>query len=335
MRQVDPEQMSLFEMGPDMAKIRKIFGELKQATRSKATLAAYGSDWKSFEAWCRSANRESLPATSETIALYVTAKLADDHSLAISTVERHVAAVAFKHRLAGMEKPDRREARAVLDGARRHRKEFPKQRAALSPEQLKKICNLLVRDTAHGSMKAALERAVLTLGFATGLRRSNLVALDLSDVRFVARKGMVVTVRSSKTDQVGKGQTLRVFRGVREATCPVRALQKWLSVRGQEKGPLFVIVSGTRWGGEILNMQRIAGERINQIVKAGLHRIGESRENYGAHSLRAGFVTTAQIEGASPLAIMEYTGHRTVEMVNRYLRPTDVFPSRSPLGRAV
>lgn len=333
MREVDVEQLRLFETGPDMAKIRHFVGEMKQATRAKGTLVAYASDWRHYEAWCAAAGKTCIPAAADTIALYVADRLSNS-KLSISTMERQVAAIAYYHRLRGLPNPDREEARAVIAGARRRRKEVPKQRTALTAEHLRKICEKLMLEAKGGSMVAARNRAILTLGFSTGLRRSNLRLLDVSDVRFIPRKGLVVSVRYSKTDQEGRGQLLRVYRGVRESTCPARSLQTWLDARGDWEGALFVTVQKNRWGGETMIRRRIHGEQINQIVKRGLRSIGKSDENFGAHSLRAGFVTTAHLQRTNTLEIMQYTGHRTVEMVNRYLRPLD-FPSRSPLGRAI
>lgn len=335
MRQAEVEQLTLFEVGPDMAKIRRFLADMKHATRSKSTVRAYDWDWQSFEKWCAKTGRCSLPANPETVALYVAARLSDP-DVAVSTIQRQLAAIAFKHKAADQPVPDRKEARAVLNGVRRDRKEAPRQRAALTPEQLHKICKKLASRAAKGSILAARNRAVMTLGFATGLRRSNLSSLNLCDVEFVRRKGLILHIRSSKTDQEGQGQKLWVLRGYRDVTCPVRALQSWIDVRGSQDGPLFFAVEGrSRWGGEQLHHRRMHHEAVNQVVKACVSMIGVSPDNYGGHSLRAGFVTTSLFQGASPLAVMEYTGHHTVDMVGRYKRQVRAFPAHSPLGRAI
>jgi len=325
MPRVEAEQLSLFDLGPDMAKIRRAAASLKRQTRAAATLVSYDCDWRSFECWCVSVGRRAMPADGETVTLYVASRL--EEGLRASTVQRAVAAVAYRHKVAGEAVPDRMEARAVLNGARRQRLEQPVQRAALAVEDLRKICRRLMR---HRTAAAARDRALLVLGFATGLRRSNLVALDLADLRFVPRRGVAVMVRRSKTDQEGRGQVIGVFRGKREETCPVRALRSWLAFRGEADGPLFTRV---RVGGPTLS--RLNPDTVNQLVKASVASVGLDPVAYGAHSLRAGFVTEAHNEGSGTLAIMERTGHRSVEMVRRYLRNSDPFACSNPLARAL
>jgi integrase len=325
MPQVEAEQLCLFDLGPDMAQIRRSAALMKRSIRATSTLDSYDSDWRGFERWCAGAGRIAMPATSETLALYVAARI--DGGLRVSSLERHVAAVAYQHKLAGQAVPDRVEAREIMNGARRQRKENPRQRVALTPTAMRAICRRLVkRDTAA----AARDRALLTLGFSTGLRRSNLVALNLADIRFVPRKGVAVTVRSTKTDQQGRGQIIGVFRGVREETCPVRALRTWLDFRGPEDGPLF---TGMTTNGPA--MRRLNAETVSTIVKAAVEGIGLDPSRFGGHSLRAGFVTAAHAEGAGTLSIMERTGHKTVDMVKRYLRNSDPFAGSNPLGRAL
>jgi len=312
-----------------MAKIREVSVLFRRRTRAPMTHVAYESDWRAFEAWCVSTGRSALPALPETLALYVAARLEPGRGLVglrASTLSRHVSAVAFRHRAAGLAVPDRSDARAVIAGARRLRKEEPRQRLALSPASLRKIGAKLLR---VGTADAARTRALLSLGIATGLRRSNLVALDLADVSF-RRKGVVVSVRSSKTDQQGRGCVIGVFRGSREATCPVRCLRAWLAFRGAAPGPLFTRI---REHGPTLG--RLGPEWVNQTVKAAVASIGLAPAGYGGHSLRAGFVTAAHNSGTDVLGIMEVTGHKSAEMVKRYLRNADPFGGRNPLARAL
>ena len=319
-----------------MAKIRETFLQLKRATRAKGTLTVYASDWKAFCEWCKLTNRSSLPATAETLALYVAACLDPERDLRITTVEQHAAAVRYYHLQAGMQPPDRTDARAVIAGARRQRNEHPRERAPLTAKQIRRICDKLYLQAQKGSLIAARDRSLLTLGFCTALRRCNLRALDLADITFLGSRRMLVQVRRSKTDQEGKGKTLRIFPGEHESTCPYRALKDWLAIRGMDPGPLFTATYKHRWGQEVTTLQRLNGERIGQVVKRALRMIGESDDSYGAHSLRAGFCTTARQEGADALAIMEVSGHKSLAMLQRYLRPgPEEFPARSPLGRAV
>jgi integrase len=326
MPRVEWEQLSLFELGPNMSEIRKASAALKRATRARSTQVSYESDWRGFQAWCDSAGRRALPADGDTLALYVTARL--QGGLRVSSAERHVAAVAYRHKAEGMAVPDRAEARMIMVGARRQRKERPFQRAALAPGDLARICKKLL---AVGTVLGVRDRALLTLGFVTGLRRSNLVALNLADVRFVPRKGVAVTVGASKTDQTGRGQVIGVFRGARVETCPVRALRAWLELRGDDDGPLFTRV---RAGGRP-ELGRLNPDTVNQVLKASVAAIGLDPALYGGHSLRAGCITAAANGGASHLAIMERSGHTTVEMVRRYCRNVDPFAGGNLFARAL
>src|SRR5579863_4747767 len=324
MRQVEVEQLALFDAGPNLAEIREEAAMFKRHTRAKATLVAYDCDWKTFTSWCESVGRKPLPATPDTLALYVTARLRA--GIKVSGAGRHVAAIAHRHRQENQPIPDRTEARLILAGARRRRKEMPVKRTPILPSELRKICTALLKD---GTAQGIRDRAVLTLGFATGLRRGNIAALDLADVRFVEGKGLAVTVRSSKTDQKGLGVVKAARLGIHQETCPAAAMRDWLKLRGSVPGPLFFALSGLSNSG--FCRLRISGKGVNDIVKRAVKSIGLNPAGYGAHSLRAGFVTAAHLQGTGVLAIMEQTGHTTVEMVKVYLRNADPFAGPNPL----
>jgi integrase len=332
MQQVEAEQLRLFDVGPNMAQLREELAALRNFRRSEATHIAYDCDWRRFESWCVSTGRQALPATSETIALYVVARLQEGRK--VTTVERGVAAIAYHHRQAGLKVPDRKEeVWPLLNAAQRKRKEQPRRRTPLMPDVARKICRALVRE---GTPLAVRDRALLTLGLATALRANNLAALTLQDIQFVPRKGFEVHVRSSKTDQTGVGKVLGVRPGVHEETCPVKALKDWLAIRetirDAARGPLFIRVSP----GDAPHLPiPINKQTVNTAVKRCVKSIGLDASTYGAHSLRAGFVTFAKIEGADLLDIMERTGHRSIEMVSQYFRNSDPFAGRNPVGTAL
>jgi hypothetical protein len=162
MQRVGPEHLSLFDLGPDMRQIREASEVLKRCTRSQATRVAYACDWRAFEAWCVSVGRPALPASADTVSLYVTAWLGAG-GVRASTAARLVAAVAYQHRAAGLAVPDRSEARAVIAGAQRQRREQPEGKAALTPAEVRAICGKLQRG---GTVCGSRDRALLTLGFA-------------------------------------------------------------------------------------------------------------------------------------------------------------------------
>lgn len=331
MRQVETEQLqlSLFDLGPNMEQLREAAQSFKQATRAENTMIAYNLGWKYFIAWCQSTGRSALPATAESVKLYVAARLGD--GLKCTSLEQHLAAITFQHRQAGQTVPSMLDARAVLRGAKRVRQENPAQKHAFTPLEIRKACELLIKD---GSPLAIRNRAILLLGIATGFRRTNLTHLTMNDLRFVPRRGVEVTLRNSKTDQTGLGKKIGVRRGVRAETCPVRALQAWIAVRGDKPGVLFPSLKSN--GQKVLDYLRpVDGEVINLAVKDTAELLGLDPEKFGGHSLRATCVTAAHLYGASTLAIMERTGHKSVAMVQKYLRNGDPFAGPDPLARAL
>jgi integrase len=301
-----------------MAKLRRLAASYTGAARASATLRAYASDWRDFDRWCRDAGRCSLPASEETLCLYLVARLEDRR---VSTVDRRFAAIVDKHRREGQPVPSGQLVRDVMRGARREHGTAPVQKAALRAGDLRKICGLLARRHAAGALR---DRALLLLGFAAGMRRSEIVALDLADVSF-RKKGMLVRIRKGKTDQEGKGRDVGIFAGSRAQSCPVRALKAWLYVRGKRPGALF---PGRTSSGHLV------GVVVGIVVKKAVKSIGLDPAGYGAHSLRSGFVTAALEAGYATELVMQRTGHRSVQTVAGYFRPATAF-SVDALARAL
>src|ERR1700761_5049964 len=252
------EQLFLFE--PDlkvsMAKLKAIRDQLVLADRSPSTMRSYAADWVQFERWCAAVGRAPLPASSETVELFATHQLEVD-GLRVSTVERRVAAILDAHRRARIAPPSVGRGsglRAILVGARYLRRESPRGKQPLRPADLLRISVELRR---LGGARNMRDRALLVVGLASALRRSNLAALDLADVRF-ERRGVVLHVRHSKTDQAGEGVLIGLRPGRRAGTCPVRTLRAWLCLRGAAAGPLFPRVTA---GGAVTS-QRLHGQAV-------------------------------------------------------------------------
>lgn len=323
MPQVAEEQLFLFDVGVDMKKLRADREKLVTFKRSKSTQVGYLSDFRIFRKWCETAGREALPASTDTLSLFLTAQLADGRRIAC--VDRRMNAVLFMHRIKGLVSPDLKECRQVLSGARRLRREKPGGKKALMVSELVSICKRL--GTTNAGVR---DRSILVLGFATGLRRSELAALDLADVHMTPR-GVIVDVGYSKTDQEGKGRSIGVFAGNRACTDPVRTLKEWIRRRGKTAGPLFTRVQT----GDFVTMFRVSGESINELVQRCAERIGLDPKLYGAHSLRAGMVTAAADAGASDREIMRASGHKSVNVMRGYVRHARAFAQRNPLAGAL
>ena len=290
--------------------------ELARALRAPRTLLGYASDWKAFTAWCKEAGHESLPACTSTVALYLTDRLSRGYK--ITSAARFVSAIRWCHRQAGHESPCTREVYALLTGAQRIRCEQPDQKTPLTVDQLRQILGHMTEARAE----VVRNRAILLFGFATALRRSNLCALDMADLRFL-EGGVSVLIRREKQDQKGIGRVLGVVAGAHSETCPVKALRAWLDVRGDDKpGPVFTQTVGR---GYVATLKRLNPNRIGVIVQKAVASVGLDPRSYAAHSLRSGFVTEAIENGVGEFVVAAQTGHRSLVNLRRYFRSQDPF----------
>lgn len=283
---------------------------------SPRTLLAYKHAWANFERWCASVGRCPLPALEDSVSLFVTWSLEKKGSR-LETVKLALTAIKWRHREAGLLHPVSAAVRALVRNAARERCEEPGGKRAITPQQVRSICRML----RHPSPLETRDRALLLVGFASGCRRSELAAFRLSDVAFVDDRGVTLRVRRSKTDQSGRGRVVGLPFGSSTVTCPVRALEEWLKVRGDWPGPLFCrfLPDG--------EMQRapVRPEAVNVAIKRLLERAGVDPARYGAHSLRAGLATAAAERGASESSIMRRAGWKSIATVLRYVRPAQAF----------
>jgi site-specific recombinase XerD len=283
------------------------------ASHAPRSLSAYASDWRVFNAWCEKESRTALPAVSDTVECYITHLLRSGRK--VTTIRRHLTSIIRYHRLADHQSPVTYDTWSMLRGARRLLCEQPLQKQPMSIESLIALMNLGGTGT-----KAARDRAVILFGFASALRRINLTRLQLADVTFSGR-GMLISVRGEKQDREGVGRTIAIPRGVREGTCALRAALAWVKIRGDAPGPLFQgITQGGKPSGKALHPQRVA-----IIVKDAMQRLGFDPDLYGAHSLRAGFVTSALEMGINEVMIAKQTGHRSLASLKLYMRSRDPF----------
>jgi integrase len=285
--------------------------KLTRARMAPNTDIGYRYAWSMFERWCSKMELAALPADSETVSLYITDMISVVHKK-VSTVVHRVWAIGRKHREAGIESPVSRDVRELLNGARRLLIEQTRQMKPLRVDQLQAMCRALIE---AGDSLSIRNRAILVTGFASGLRGASLVALTLEDVEFL-KQGVLVRVRKEKQDQEGKGRYLGMPRGKHTCTCPVRSLRDWLEIRGDEPGALF-----SRLG----RRTHLQTDTIYVTVKNTLRLIGVEPVLYGAHSLRAGFITAAGEAGVADLVIAKQTGHRNMEVLRRYFRSRDAF----------
>jgi len=278
------------------------------------TRKAYRSDWADFAAWCARQQLAPLPARPETVGLYCAA-LAE--TCKISTITRRLAAISKQHRNAGCDSPASLRHSAVGDviaGMRRDRGTRPDQKRALSTDELRRMV-AAIPDTPHGLRDGAL----LLIGFSGGFRRSELAALDFTDIED-GDDGLRILIRKSKTDQEGAGRQVGIPYGSDPNTCPVRAYRKWIAAAGITAGPVF-----RAFRNRTMMTGGITDRVVALVVKQCAGRVGIPEDVLAGHSLRSGHATTAAGNGASEASIMRQTGHRSVVMVRRYIRAGSLF----------
>lgn len=288
--------------------------------KSDNTLKAYRSDWAEFTAWCDANHVQALPATSETVANYISALATE--GIKASTIQRRLSTISQAHKAAELDTPTKSYRVAmVLDGIKRTIGTAQTGKAAAKVDDITAMV-----DALDNSTKGLRDRALILVGFAGAFRRSELVALDVADIEFV-REGVKITIRKSKTDQHGEGRKVGIPYGVNEATCPVRALQAWLNVSGITEGAVFRSLSKA---GRLLD--RLTAQSVALVVKDQASDAGLDASKFSGHSLRAGFATSAAAAGKNERSIMKQTGHRSEAMVRRYIREGSLFLDNAAVG---
>ena len=286
------------------------------AASAPATRKAYSSDWRQFASWCSEHGLESLMATPATVASYVADQA--DAGKKVSTLERALVAIAKAHQLANTNDPTKHlVVKETMKGIRRHHFAMQKKAQPLLFESLKTV----VAAMQHERLREKRDIAILCLGFMSGLRRSELVALDVEDLR-CDHRGLTVRVRRSKGDQVGEGRDVVVFRGA-GPTCPVAAVENWLAAAGITAGPVFVGVDRL---GRPRHQKRLTDQVVRTVVKERARAAGlEEFERMSGHSLRAGLATQAALNGANLRDIAKQTGHRSEKILSGYIRDADLW----------
>ncbi len=283
--------------------------------RAAATTRAYDTDWREFTTWAgHKGGLVTLPADPLTVICYIVEMAG--HGAKTSTIGRRLVSIGERHRAARLPSPtEDPELQAVWAGIRHELGTAPEVAEPIGVELLRAMIAKLPA-TSRGER----DRALLLLGFAAALRRSELVALDGADVA-ERREGLVVNIRRSKTDQEGAGRRVGVPYGSNPTTCPVRSLDAWRQAARINDGPLFLTFD--RRGR--LTPDRLHPSAVNRIVQRSVAATGVSPAGYSAHSLRAGLATAAAAAGVSERAIMAQTGHRSLTVARGYIREGSLF----------
>jgi site-specific recombinase XerD len=293
--------------------------DLASNSRAASTRAAYAADFRIFSAWCVAQGLCPMPANPATVAAF----LADQVKVGMkpSTLGRRLAAIKYRHKSAGEDSPtDEAAVKAVLQGARRSIGVAPRKLAAATSEKTIGMATLV-----RPGLAGLRDRAILLLAFSLAARRSELVALDVEDIE-ECPEGLRIRIKRSKTDQEGQGAVVAVCRG--SIACPVTALRDYLDAAGITSGPVFRRI---RRGNHITE-HRLTAQTICRLVKDHAAKLGLDPKQYGAHSMRAGFLTSAAVKGANLFKMMDVSRHKSVDTLRGYVRSADAFRDHAGSG---
>lgn len=291
---------------------------------SRNTKLTYATAWKKWIAFCEERQFDPYGPRGQ-IAIYL-AWLADGGAK-VSTVGIGLCAVCKAYEAKGLPSPrEDRAVKLVYQGIRRRIGIAPEQVEAILPNHLRAMVDALPLDDKE-RLRTLRNRSLLTLGWVGGMRRSEIVALEMADVREVP-EGLTVTIRRSKTDQEGKGRTIAIPYGTWLQTCPVRSYKAWIEAAKLTEGPIFRTVTPD---GMDIRPWAVTDRQLANIVKRCAERAGvEGR--FAGHSLRAGLVTSAVRAGKQVKSIQAQTGHKTLEVLYRYVREQEAFKDSPSAG---
>lgn len=304
------QQLAVISDLDDLAK------SYMQQALSSSTRKLYISDFRRFAGWCESVNLTTLPATSGTVARFLAAEAAS--GIRPATLVRRLAAIRMAHEAKGYPSPTQHAGvKAVLKGIRREKGSAQRKKAPATAERMQMM-------VAHcpDTLVGLRDRALLLLGFGGAFRRSELVALAVSDIERTP-EGLRITIRKSKTDQEGQGQTIAVLNGSHLRIADT--LEAWLEAAKITEGHLFRPV---RKGGKV-GSTALTDRSVANIVKHYAGKAGLTVDDFSGHSLRSGFITSGAAAGADLFKLMEVSRHRKPETVMGYVRESRLFENHA------
>jgi len=284
---------------------------LKNLKNSKAlnTLRAYKADYKDFAGFCLKNGLKPMPSEPKIVSLYLTYL---SKKSKFSTLKRRLASISVIHKISGhyidVKHPMITEN---LLGIKRIMGSYQKAKKPILINELKLIIKA-IDEVNQSDLKKIRDLALIFIGFSGGFRRSELVAIDYEDIDFVP-EGVKIFVKRSKSDQSGEGMTKGIPYFQNKLFCPVTALKIWIEKKGIKTGKIF----------------KLSDKSVSLIIKKYVSIAGLDPNKYGGHSLRSGFATSAAESGAEERNIMAMTGHKTTQMVRRYIQEANLFKNNA------
>jgi len=291
-------------------------------SKSHNTIRAYKSDFKDFELFCVKNGFKSMPSDSKIVSLYLT--YLSTNEVKMSTLKRRLVSIGVIHRLKG-HYLDTKHPSIIenIMGIKRRKGSIQKGKKPILISNLKNIINV-IDQIKDDDIKRSRDRTIILIGFSGGFRRNEIVSLDYDDLDFV-NEGLKINLKKSKTDQFGEGSIKALPYFDNPNYCPVKSLQKWLNYSKIDKGPVFRRLNK----GSKLTENRLTDQTVAILIKKYLHLAGIDSKNYSGHSLRSGFATSAAESGAEERSIMAMTGHKSTEMVRRYIKEANLFKNNA------
>ena len=309
------------ELTTDLKSLHEATLNNLKSSKANNTLRAYKSDFKDFGAFCAKHGLNSLPSEPKIVSLYLT-HLSKNSK--ISTLRRRLVSISMVHKLKG-HYLDTKHPIIVenLMGIRRVKGSIQKGKKPILINHLKSIINVINQQNIS-EIKKARDKSIVLIGFGGGFRRTELISIDNEDLEFVP-EGLKITIKRSKTDQFGEGMTKGLPYFANEEYCPVSNLKKWLEISKIKNGPIFRRFAK----GSLVTNNRLTDQTVVLLIKKYLNLAGIDNSNYSGHSLRSGFATVAAESGADERSIMAMTGHKTTQMVRRYIREANIFKNNA------
>ena len=293
-----------------------------KSSKAENTIRAYKSDYKDFGLFCAKNGFKSLPSEPKIVALYLTYLSTKDCK--ISTLKRRLVSIAMIHRLKGYYLDTKHPS--IIEnilGIKRRKGSIQKGKKPILINELKQLINAIDQQNKE-EIKILRDRSIILVGFSGGFRRNKLVSLNYDDLDFVS-EGLKINLRRSKTDQFGEGSLKALPYFDNSNYCPVISIQKWIKISNIKSGPLFRRFNK----GSNLSENRLTDQTVALLIKKYLKLAGIDCKNYSGHSLRSGFATSAAESGAEERSIMSMTGHKSTEMVRRYIKEANLFKNNA------
>ena len=309
------------ELVTDIKKLHEETLENLKSSKANNTLRAYKSDFRDFGVFCAKHGFNSMPTEPKIVSLYLTHLSTNTK---ISTLRRRLVSIGVVHKLKGHYLDTKHPVIIEnLMGIKRKKGSIQIGKKPILINHLKKIINVIDNQKIE-KIKKLRNRTLILIGFGGGFRRTELISIDYEDLDFV-EEGLKITLRRSKTDQFGKGMVKGIPYFTNEKYCPVISLKNWINLSKIKTGPIFRRFAK----GSILTSNRLTDQSVVLIIKDCLNLAGIENKNFSGHSLRSGFATVAAESGADERSIMAMTGHKTTQMVRRYIKEANIFKNNA------